>query len=413
MDKSQINEQWLDKNFFKKDINQIGLNFISQFCGYYGISIHAQKLATGLQSIFVMSKYNYSKGEDDLYNRPVLETVNTLKFINDKLIFKQISPQPLENMNYALSNRYNNTLCNSNNNLIFWYPDSYYRPNKNKTIGYYIFEYDIIPTSYIEFINKLDGIVTASKWGKQVLIDNGIKIPIGISQVGYNNRLTDVVSYAISTIRNSDSKYRFLHFGKAERRKSTEKLIRAFNEEFKNDPNIELVLSIWNHHIPNFNPYTYIKNLNLKYGIDNIVILPDKINNYTKNFLLKKCDCAIYPSCAEGIGLPIVEAIEYELPIITCYNTGITEYINKDENMALLIDNLEEKPVYDPYFFPNEGEYGFWLEPSIDEIRKAMNYAYNNQEDMTVKAINANKFLLNNFSWEKSAQSILDFFDEI
>lgn len=412
MDKSQINEQWLDKNFFKDDTNQVGLNFISQFCGYYGIAIHAQKLASGLQYIFATSKYNYSADEGELYNRPILETINTLKFINDKLIFKQISPQPLENITEYITYHYQNTLCDSNNNLIFWYPDSYYRPNKNKTVGYYIFEYDIIPTSYIEFINKLDGIVTASKWGKQVLIDNGIKIPIGISQVGYNKVLL-FNDNDISIIRHSDSKYRFLHFGKAERRKSTEKLIRAFNEEFKNDPNIELVLSIWNHHIPNFNPYTYIRNLNLKYGIDNIVILPDKINNYIKHFLLTKCDCAIYPSCAEGIGLPIVEAIEMKLPVITCYNSGITEYINKDENMALLIDNLEEKPVYDPYFFPNEGEYGFWLEPSINEIKKAMNYAYGNQTEMVIKSNNANNYLSKNFSWIKSAQSILDFFDEI
>lgn len=60
-----------------------------------------------------------------------------------------------------------------------------------------------------------------------------------------------------------------------------------------------------------------------KYKSD--IILTGYIDEADKHFLYKNAAGVLFPSLYEGFGLPILEAFEYGLPVITCRNTSLPE----------------------------------------------------------------------------------------
>jgi len=341
---------------YLKEERKSYLNIMSQFMGRYGISTHARAMAESL-----LCRVSGVLGNNKLLS-----------------ITQNIKQQHFGDLNSTLLAMYSEEPENTKASLQFWYPNTYTKFKGVFNIGYYIFEYNIIPRLYVEHINKMDAVCTASEWGKKVLEENGIKVPIIVFPVGslFKNRRIDCNwkcenndRYDLSFDRGGI--FKFYHVGKFEERKGTKLLIQAFNEFSKGDNGIQLHLHIANPHSM-LSPRDYLDSVagDLNYEHDNIILHdetyePIKINEY---------NCGVFPSLAEGVGLPIVEAMTTGMPVITCFNSGITQYANRYN--CYLIDDLEIVPVYDPNFFPIEGEYGTWEKPSIESIVKKMEEVY-------------------------------------
>lgn len=60
---------------------------------------------------------------------------------------------------------------------------------------------------------------------------------------------------------------------------------------------------------------TLIKNSIKEYGLQERVILPGKVSEGEKSYLYNKCLAFVFPSIAEGFGLPIIEAMHYKKPV--------------------------------------------------------------------------------------------------
>lgn len=286
--------------------------------------------------------------------------------------------------------------------LVFWYPDIFQEilGIYGKNIGYYIFEYTDIPKKYIEEINKLDIIMTASDWGVGILKANKVTIPIAKVPGGID---TDRYNINHRGVWTGKDKFKFLHIGKCEKRKGTELLIEAFLRLYEGNKDVQLTLSIDNPHIPGFNAHAWLRTNFSKHNTDNIFI-QGQVRDIRK--LYASHHCAVYPTRGEGIGLPIVESIACGLPTIVTRNSGTSEFLNY--NCAFALTSLEEKDIYDPLFFPNKGELGKWLEPQVDEIASYMDYIYKNYNTALNKATVGANNIARNFNWDISAKTFLD-----
>ena len=108
------------------------------------------------------------------------------------------------------------------------------------------FETDKLRPNEICMINNTDTIMVASHWAKDILIDNGINVPIEVSPLGidpniFNEKVTD-------TVKKDNNKYVFLNIGKWEIRKGHDILVDIFNDAFTEQDNVEL----W---MVNYNPF--------------------------------------------------------------------------------------------------------------------------------------------------------------
>ncbi len=351
-----------------------GLNIVSQFYGHLGIPNHARDFSEALAK----------------------------KLNNVKLFQLAGADQGKDPNNKNIQHLFTKKLDPALPGLIFWYPESYLEYSIfDKNICYFVFEYNKIPKNRIDAINQMDAVCVPSKWAKKVLIENKVFIPVYVIPGGVSQKFN---SLDRDKFKKNDGIYRFLHIGKAEERKGTEILIKAFNVAFQGDKKVRLTLSIDNPHIPGFTSEEYLAQLesSLKYPIGNIDLI--HYEPYIKT-LYDTHDCAVFPSKAEGIGLPIVEAMASSLPVITSNNSGISEYINFQN--AIILNELEEVPVYDPHFFPKKGEYGIWMSPKVSELSQKMRWVYENQDQAREIGKVAEKWMHDNYSWDLAADKFI------
>jgi glycosyltransferase involved in cell wall biosynthesis len=117
------------------------------------------------------------------------------------------------------------------------------------------------------------------------------------------------------------------------------------------------------------------------------VILPGKINENEKLWLYVNCDAFLFPSLAEGFGMPVIEAMKFGKPVFLCKFTSLPE-IGGD--FAFYFDNFD-------------AEYMFSF------IKSKLSY-YNENKIVLSDQI---KKHADSFSWQKCIVQYLKLYEEI
>lgn len=353
------------------------LNYIGQFFGEFGIPIHTRNFAKALL------KYN--------------PNINLTQLISDQGNIYQLDP--------ILSDKFGG-IDLSASNFIFFYPDYYndwiFSPIQN--IGYYIFEITKLPQMYVESINKLDHICSASQWAIQVLKDNGVTKPCHVIPGGVD------ISYFNPQNRNLDNNlFKILHIGKWEARKSSREIIIAFAKAFEHYDFVTLTISAHNIFTRKNIDQEVDKVLseigysNIRNRIHVIGFIKDIRVLYNSHHL------AIFAPKAEGIGLPIIESMACGVPTIAPCHSGLSEFINDGNAIVLRDGNIVD--IYDENFFPDSGKYGSWVVPSIQEMVNKMLWAFNNYKKATDIGLSASTWIKNNYTWDIAAKKFLTTFN--
>jgi glycosyltransferase involved in cell wall biosynthesis len=169
----------------------------------------------------------------------------------------------------------------------------------------------------------------------------------------------------------------FLHVGTLAKHKNLPLLIEAFA---KLDKHLKLVLvggapsSAHNSDVPN------IKAAIQKHNLQNQVVLTGYLSNAEVANWYANALGYVFPSYNEGFGLPILEAMQYKLPIIAANNTCLPEIA---QGGAL-------------YFDPS----------NTDQLAVQMQAIVNNTPAVTA-TLDAQPTVLQHFSWNKAAASFV------
>lgn len=140
-----------------------------------------------------------------------------------------------------------------------------------------------------------------------------------------------------------------LYLGRIEHKKNTDTLIKAFNIFAKENSDIKLVLAgslgRGGKEILDSIP------VNIKERI----VITGYINEEKKHVLMKNAQCFIFPSRYEGFGIPLLEAMYYNLPIIASDIPTSKEVAENNahffnpsdaEELSRLMANSEKKGDY-------------------------------------------------------------------
>jgi hypothetical protein len=269
----------------------------------------------------------------------------------------------------------------------------------SRRIAYVVWETTIMPADKVRILQSMDDVWVPSRWGRQLLIDNGIAAErIGIVPEG-----VDVETFMpIEQERPRDRPFRFLFVGKWEGRKGIELLIEAYRKEFHPEEPVELVVHGWNQYIPGFDLEAKIRRtIGLRRTPTIVASRPVDEDQLVR--LYNSCDAFVLPTRAEGWGLPITEAMACGLPVIVTGYSAPLDYLDPD--IAYLIPVEKLVPVRDRYFFPGGSALGKWAQPDQRALRKLMRHVYENPDEAREKGRRARAEVCARWTWDHAASA--------
>jgi glycosyltransferase involved in cell wall biosynthesis len=275
---------------------------------------------------------------------------------------------------------------------------------KGHNINWCVFESTRIPNPIFSTM-RLHDIWIPSEWGRKVAIEQGIDADkISVVHEGVNPDL-----YHPYLIPPSD-KFRFLLIGKYEQRKSIDESIEAFAMTYGNNPDVELVIKsdFFRNHIEKKRALEYkiacmnVNNIKLVWGLQTETELAN---------LYRSANVFLFPTKAEGWGLPLIEAAATGLPLVTTFHSGQTEFLQDIRSSCVLLD-YTLRPIdcaETKEFYPAEdGNHGKWAVTTVEEIARGIKLAYTNYASLSTHAIKNSAIIRSKYSWANSAMSALN-----
>lgn len=168
-------------------------------------------------------------------------------------------------------------------------------------------------------LKRADKIIAVSKFTKEE-IEKYYKIPSEKIEVVYNSISDEFLNKKFSpeeleAVRkkyNLPEKY-ILYLGTLQPRKNIPAIVRAYAKIKKKVPEIKLVL-VGNRKAHNFDPE--IDNAIRENNLEKSVIFPGYVDEKDKVAVFKNAWIFAFPSFYEGFGIPILEAMSQEVPVV-------------------------------------------------------------------------------------------------
>lgn len=265
-------------------------------------------------------------------------------------------------------------------------PPQFFHNESDFRIGYTMVENTQIGKEWVEICNTMDAMFTPSEFVKGVFINCGVKRPIYVVKQGIDMKRFQYID------RPKKDKFIFGTCGVQDERKNWKDLVTAFVSEFEPNEPVELWIKNTN---PKFGNFAFrdprIKIINTFYDLDEMIKLYSLF------------DCFVFPSHAEGSGLPPREAMATGLPTILTNWSGLAEVCDENLNYPLTPVAID---------FP-EADYrrieqpGFQARIDVTELMYLMRYVYEHQDEAKAKGLKASEVMRRDWNWDMAASHML------
>ena len=278
-------------------------------------------------------------------------------------------------------------------------------------IAFPVFELEKFTPLQYACLRSCDYIFTPTKWGAAVLKEHGFK-NVRVVNEGFDPSVYTYVQKSIAEDQNDP--FTFMHVGKFEERKGTLQALTAFAEALEGEEAI-LVMHV-NNQFLQASDYAILWNQIKKLGFIEVSKEPiifkreHLVVQFTKpvdnlSDLYKHADCGLFPTRAEGWGLPIMEMMAMGIPCIVGRWTGMSEYITEKVLYDFTIQYALPKPAKDGMWF--DGTRGDWREPTFTHLVDLIQHAF--KYGRTVRKSAAHQEAthhIRQFTWARAAEQM-------
>lgn len=245
--------------------------------------------------------------------------------------------------------------------------------NSHLSYAYCVTERSEIPQSLVHKFNTyFDAVIVVDEWFVNVCKKSGVTVPVFSLPLALD--LDSLLSKPIK--RHPAKPFIFGFSGLFWPRKNHELLMKAFHQEFKNDPRIKLVMQ------GRFEQkFQTIRRGSQKLRNENITLIQRGLNRKEYEDFLTSIDCYTILSKGEGFSITPREALAAGIPCIISDNTA-HKVICKNNFVYSVPSNIIE-----PSFCFTERCYlGHEFNCNIKDVRKALREVYTNYDSYKQKA---------------------------
>ncbi len=305
--------------------------------------------------------------------------------------------------NYGQDFNHNVNLILSETNHYYFY-EGYNGPK----IGYNVWESTVQPKGFFEQWKTFDQMWVPSKWQAQCTIDQGADpAKVKVVPEGVDTK-TFYPEDPQTTLDYVDGRFKFIHFGRWDYRKSTKEIIETFLKEFDPNEPVDLILSIDN---PWGEPLDGCKTTQERLEKFNISDPRLKIKHFPsrEDYITYLKNGHVFLSCArsEGWNLPLIEAMACGTPSIYSDCSGQTEFASgKGLPVKIIGEKSTQGNNYSNFGINLEDKFipGNYYEPDYEDLARVMRDAFENYTDHKKRAIEEAKIIHRDFNWDKVAQ---------
>jgi glycosyltransferase involved in cell wall biosynthesis len=251
-------------------------------------------------------------------------------------------------------------------------------------IGYTMVENTQVGKEWVKLINEMDACFVPCPYLVDVFKTSGVKKPVYSVRQGVNPDHYPFVDRPKRPI------FTFGTLSWLDDRKDWQDMFTAFTSEFA----------------PNEPVRFLVKNSNPTWGAirpkdPRIMIIDRRLSSEEIFKFYGLCDCFVFPSRAEGSGMPPKEAMATGCPAIVTNFSGLAELADERYSYPLndiTIDFPDGRPE----------QPGFMARINVRELMYWMRYAYEHQKENKEKGKEASKWMHTHWNWEVCASEILD-----
>lgn len=279
----------------------------------------------------------------------------------------------------------------------------------HKIIGPYGWEEsEFLPQFVEQFNSRLTMLFCMSDYVKDVMTNNGVKIPALTVGIGADHVLkTPSKPFDFELPKGK----KLLHISSCFPRKGADVLLDVFCALIKEQPELTLIVKTFP------NPHNNIIELIEKSNFKKTKILEDGVFLYEQNgsslllinkdleqshinYLYENADVFVAPTRGEGFGLPQAEAMLFSLPVVTTAYCGQSDFCTPKS--AWLVD-FEFDYAKTHMNLPHS----LWVEPSKQSLLEQLKIVLSaSKDELNSKLLVAKEHILSNYTWQHVAQRI-------
>ena len=260
-----------------------------------------------------------------------------------------------------------------------------YRKAKKYSIGFSYWETNKLRSDWVNEMNCMDEIWTASGWAKDVFVQSGVNVPV------YDFKLGIKPEYYSPKLRSRNNNFVFLSIGSPSTRKNSQIAVSAFLKMFgdkdgysmiykSNGPVDARILSESGDRYP------------LKQN-NKISIIDWEVSEYELANIYEKVDCVLYPTSGEGWGILPMQGIAKGIPTICTNATACTEFAHLSVPLDFEWSTENMNGIY--------SDAGEWAKPNFDDLCDKMLYVVNNYDEVAKHTYAGAEYIAKNLTWDK------------
>jgi glycosyltransferase involved in cell wall biosynthesis len=276
--------------------------------------------------------------------------------------------------------------------LVFGYAQAFDAPHivHTRRTAYTLMESSQPPTVLVEALNRhVERVFVPCPPAVESYQTHGVIVPVHYVPVGI-----DLFSVPEPVAEHGPrEKYTFLTYSYGEFRKGADAVVKAFIKTFGNDDRYRLLVKAREGRIGWLALIDH----------PHVEVIPGYQSEDEWFNLLRQADCFVFPSRAEGWGLPPREAALLGIPAIATQWLGMWDV----DQWGIPLPVTETRQC-DFRMNPYNADEALWVEPDVDLVAERMQWVVDHPVEARQIAMAGREYLIANFTWAQIGEQIAD-----